>query len=299
MPDRAFTQGQLVDAENGQLLVFTYGATTGKNLYVFSLGAAPAPAAAPHSLLNVSTRLRAETGENVLIGGFIITGLEPKRVILRAIGPSLPVANKLADPQLELHVLDGSIVTNDNWNAHRAEVIASTLSPTDEHESAIVATLPPGSYTAIVSGFNNLAGVALVELYDLSPLSNSRIANISTRGRVDTGDNVMIAGFIIGGDQPTKTLVRALGPSLATRGVGGALTDTQLELYDSAGNVVGQNDDWASDQQAEVTASTLAPGDARESAIVRTLSPGSYTAIVRGKNATTGVALVEVYNLEP
>jgi YVTN family beta-propeller protein len=258
------------------------------------------PIPRPHSLLNVSTRLQAQTGDNVLIGGFIITGTEPKKVILRAIGPSLPVAGKMADPRLELHGPSGALIAqNDNWNSHRDDVLASNTPPADEHESAIVATLAPGGYTAIVRGLGNTTGVALVELYDLQSNTNSRIANISTRGKVETGDNVMIGGFVIGGGQPTKVIVRAIGPSLGTHGVAGALADTTLALHDGNGTKFAENDDWQSDQAPDIIASTVPPTDPREAAIVRTLLPGGYTPIVRGKNDTSGVALVEVYNLEP
>ncbi len=273
-------------------------------LRVYSTGrrdatAPPTSTPKPRSLLNVSTRLRSQSGENVLIGGFIISGSEPKKVILRAIGASLPLAAKLVDPMLELHSATALVAENDNWNSTRSDVLSSGVSPTDEHESAIVATLQPGTYTAVLRGAGGTTGIALVELYDLTPESNSRIANISTRGKVETGDNVMIGGFIIGGDQPTKVIVRAIGPSLGERGVAGALADTTLALHDGNGAKFAENDDWQSDQAQEIIDSTAPPTDAREAAIVRTLAPGNYTAIVRGKNETTGVALVEVYNLEP
>lgn len=252
----------------------------------------------PHSVLNVSTRLRTQTGDNVLIGGFIITGDQPKKIIARAIGPSLPVAGALANPVLQLYNSSGVLIEqNDNWNAHRAEVLETDLAPINQHESAIVTVLSPGAYTTILSGFANSSGVALVEIYDLAP-STSHIANISTRGKVETGDNVLIGGFIVGGDQSTRMIVRAIGPSLAGAGVNGALADTTLALYDANGAQFAANDDWPSDQAGEIIASGLAPTDSREAAIIRTLTPGSYTAIVRGKNDTTGVALVEVYNLD-
>lgn len=250
-------------------------------------------------MLNVSTRLRAQTGENVLIGGFIISGDTPKKVILRGVGSSLQLPGKLADPILEVRDSGGQLIAeNDNWNSHRLDVLATDVAPSDEHESAIVTTLSPGSCTAVMSGVGDTSGVGLVELYDLEP-HNSRIANISTRGRVETDDNVMIGGFIIGGEQPAKLIVRAIGPSLAGRGVAGALGDTTLDLHDGNGTKIATNDDWRNDQEQEVLDSTVPPGDPRESAVVRTLSPGNYTAIVRGKNDATGVALVEVYNLEP
>jgi hypothetical protein len=265
-------------------------------------GIAVARSGAPSSgqLLNISTRLNVLTGDQVLIGGFIITGTTPKKVIVRAIGPSLAafgVMGSLADPILELHMPDSSVVTNDNWRStQEQEIIDSNLAPTDDLESAIIATLPPGGYTAIVSGNNGGTGVGLVEAYDLDSAAGS-LANISTRGFVDTGDNVMIGGFIVGSADAT-VLVRAIGPSLTAFGVPGALQDPTLELHDSDGNTLTSNDDWKATQQAEIEATGLAPSDDRESAILATLPPGGYTAIVRGALDTTGVGLVEVYHLQ-
>ncbi len=290
LPDLAF------DGASSRFFVVAPGIGSGSRIFVYQLSAGPAP---PRQLLNVSTRLRTQTGENVLIGGFIVTGRAPKRVVLRAIGPSFALAGKLADPTLELHGPDGLLATNDNWNEHRQEILLTTVPPTNEREAAIVATLDPGAYTAIVRGLGETSGVASVELYDLNPASDSRIANISTRGRVETGDNVMIGGFILSGPDSTKVIVRALGPSLGDRGVAGALADTTLELYNGNGAQLAANDDWQTDQAQEIIDSTVPPEDPRESAIVRTLTPGAYTAIVRGKAASSGVALVEVYNLEP
>jgi hypothetical protein len=255
-------------------------------------------------LLNISTRLNVLTGDNVLIGGFIITGTTPKQVIVRAIGPSLGafgVVGALADPVLELHLPDSSVVTNDNWRStQEQEIIDSNLAPTDDLESAILATLPPGSYTAIVSGNNGGTGVGLVEAYDLDQAAG-QLANISTRGFVDTDDNVMIGGFIVGGgsDGITATvLVRAIGPSLTDFGVPGALQDPTLELHDGSGNTLMANDNWKDDQEAAIAATTLQPTNDLESAILATLPTGAYTAIVRGQNNTTGVGLVEAYNLQ-
>nr|MDQ6913646.1 hypothetical protein [Verrucomicrobiota bacterium] len=272
--------------------------STSSGVYIYPAVPAPSPPTPAHSLLNVSTRLRTQTGDNVLIGGFILQGLESKKVIIRATGPSLPLSGTLADPTLDLHNPDGTVITNDNWNEHRTAVIASGLAPSNEHEAAIVATLQPGVYTAILQGVGNTSGVALVEVYDLTPNSNSQITNISTRGKVEIDDNVMIAGFIIGGDQPTKVIVRALGPSLAASKVSGVLNDTTLELHDSNGTLIAFNDDWQSDQEQEIKDSNLPPPDPHEAALLRTLQPGLYTAIVHGKNNATGVGLVEVYNLE-
>jgi autotransporter-associated beta strand protein len=260
----------------------------------------PTPGSNPTVLGNISTRLRVETGDNVLIGGFIIAGTEAKKVIIRAIGPSLPVEGALADPTLELHNSIGDlIVANDNWRSggQEADIIATTIPPENELESAIVATLAANNsaYTAIVRGVNDGTGVGLVEVYDLDRNVDSRLANISTRGLVQTGSNVMIGGLIVLGDNAQNVIVRAIGPSLP---VAGALADPTLELRDGNGVLLQFNDNWRSDQETEIIATTVPPSDDAESAIVGTLSPGNYTAIVRGVNDTTGIALVEVYALE-
>jgi len=253
-------------------------------------------------LLNISTRLNVGIGENVLIGGFIVVGTDPKKVIIRAIGPSLTdlgVPDALADPVLELHKQDGSIVTNDNWmDTQKQEIIDTTIPPTNNLESAIVATLDPGPYTAIVSGKNNGTGIGLVEVYDLDQAANSQLANISTRGFVDIDDNAMIGGFIVGGASSTTVLVRALGPSLTDQGITDPLLNPTLELHDPNGTQIAFDDDWKDTQQAEIEATTIPPTDDLEAAIVMDLAPAAYTAVVRGKNNTTGVGLMEVYNLQ-
>jgi len=254
---------------------------------------------APKSLLNVSTRLRAQPDDNALIGGFIINGTQPKQIVLRAMGPSLPVQGKLADPVLFLYDSSGGLVAqNDNWNAHRFDVMTTGLPPGDEHEAVVIAALQPGAYTAVVRGVNDSSGVALVEVYDLTSDSNSKLANISTRGRVEAGDNVMIGGFILGGDQFTNVVVRAIGPSLGRYGVPDTLADPMLEVHDGNGAVLAQDDDWRAFQEQQITQTGLAPPDERESAMFLSLQPGAYTAIVRGKNDSAGVGLVEVYNLD-
>jgi hypothetical protein len=199
----------------------------------------------------------------------------------------------------------GGVITSDQAGA----IAASGKIPKDEHESAIIATLPPGAYTAIVSGKNNATGIALVEVFDLDPSSDSKLANISTRGETLTGDYVMIGGFTIDGSLPKKVLIRALGPDLSPAGVKGALTDPTLTLFDqktTPSTVIGQNDDWqttqlggviTSDQVADITATGKVPQDSHDSAIIATLAPGAYTAIVEGKNGVSGVALVEVYEI--
>ena len=251
---------------------------------------------------NISTRVSVGTNDNVLIGGFIVTGTQPKEVTIRAIGPSLPLGGVLSDPVLELHDSAGAtIATNDNWqeNANRQAIIDAGLAPTADKESAILMTLAPGPYTAIVQGVGGTSGVALVEVYDLDRLVDSKLANLSTRGLVQTGDSVMIGGVIVLGTTDTDVVVRAIGPTLANAGVSGALADPILELHDKDGVLITSNDNWKDTQQSQIEATGVAPTDDRESAIVATLSPDSYTAIVRGKNDTTGVALIEAYNLSP
>ncbi len=266
----------------------------------------------PPVLLNISTRMRVLTSDQVLIGGFIITGSEAKKVIIRGMGPSLSgVGVTLSDPTLELHQGNTTRATNDNWKiddqtgqSQEATIRATTIQPGNDLESAIVATLVPGAYTAILAGKNGGTGVGLVEVYDLAQAADSKLANISTRGFVDTDNNVMIGGLIVGGGgggPSAKVIVRALGPSVP---VAGALEDPTLELHDGNGNTVATNDDWKIDdqtgqsQEAAIRATTIPPSNDLESALIATLAGGNYTAIVRGKNNTTGVGLVEVYNLQ-
>lgn len=264
-------------------------------------------------LLNISTRARVLTNDQVLIAGFIIMGNAPKRVIIRGIGPSLNnsgVTGALADPTLELHSGATTLLTNDNWktrsdgSSQQAEVEATTVPPMNDLESAIVTALSPGAYTAILAGNSGGTGVGLVEVYDLTP-SSSELSNISTRGFVDTNDNVMIGGLIVGGGTGggVRVLVRALGPSLSASGVQGALANPTLELDDANGNIIATNDDWKINgqtglsQEAEVSATTLPPDNNLESAVVTTLAPGAYTAVVRGRNGTSGVGQIEAYRL--
>jgi len=257
-------------------------------------------------LLNISTRMQVLTGDSVPIGGFIVTGLSPKKVIVRGIGPSLAafaVAGALADPTLELHAADDSVVnSNDNWkDTQKAEIEATGLMPTSDLESAIVESLDPGAYTAVLRGKNDMTGVGLVEAYDLDQSVDSELANISTRGFVDIGENVMIGGFIVGPEQlgtgtiSSSVVVRAIGPSLGDVGVADSLQDPTLEILDEYGTMISFNDDWKDSQQAEIEGAHLAPTDDRESAISQHVLSGAYTVIVRGQGDTTGVALVEVY----
>ena len=258
--------------------------------------------------LNIATRLRVLTDTNVLIGGFIITGAEPKKVIIRAIGPSLGAAGvpeALADPVLELFDVDGSSIGfNNNWKeTQQAEIEATTIPPSDDAESAIVQTLAPGNYTAVVAGNGGGIGIGLVEVYDLASGQPAKLANIATRGFVDSGDNVMIGGFIIGGGLGTngsgsaRLLLRAIGPSLGDAGIENALQDPTLELVNGNGDTIAANNNWRDTQQAEIEATTIPPPNDLEAAIVAIVPAGAYTAVVRGAGDGTGVGLVEVYNL--
>jgi hypothetical protein len=252
----------------------------------------------PTVLANISTRLPVGTGDNVLIAGFIVTGSQNKKVIVRAIGPSLTLAGKLADPILELHDGSGALLEgNDNWmdSPNKQAIIDSTIPPNDPKESAIVRTVPPGNYTAIERGVNNGTGIGVVEVYDLDTSANSKLANISTRGFVQTGDNVLFAGTIVVGQASQKVIIRALGPST---GVPGAMADPTLELRDGNGGLLEANDNWMdSPNKQAIIDSTIPPNNPAESAIVRILTPANYTAIVRGVNNITGIAVVEVYAL--
>jgi hypothetical protein len=272
------------------------------------------------TLGNISTRAFVQTGDNVMIGGFMVQGTHSKRVIIRALGPELTrygIPNVLTNPILELHDDTGALIaSNDNWvttiiggiiTANQApDILNSHHAPRDPRESAIIADLPPGNYTAIVRGVNNMTGVGLVEVYDLSPGNDSILGNISPRAFVQTDDNVMIGGFIVAGPQPKQVIIRAIGPELTQYGVPNALANPTLELHDSTGALIASNDSWqhtiiggiiTSDQVAAIRASGHAPADPRESAIITFLPPGNYTAIVRGVNNTTGVALIEVYDI--
>ncbi|MBV9009458.1 MAG: SGNH/GDSL hydrolase family protein [Verrucomicrobia bacterium] len=248
--------------------------------------------------LNISARAFVGTGEDALINGFIITGTSPKTVIIRALGPTLAnfgVTGVLADPTLTIYNSAGQMVAaNDNWRSTQQSAIAATgLAPTYDSESAIIATLPPGSYTAVAQGKDNTTGIALVDLYDLTVSSSSIISNLSTRSYVGTGDNVLIGGLIIGVGEPPVVVLRAIGPTLSRYAIVHPLADPMLELHDANGSLIAANDNWQDTQAGAVRATLLAPSDPREAAIVAPLSAGNYTAIVRGKNATSGVALIE------
>jgi hypothetical protein len=237
-----------------------------------------------------------------MIGGFIISGDAAKDVVIRALGPSLAdlgVKNVLADPELELYDSTGKLVDqNDNWISLAPETVPAELQPTNPAEAVIATNLPPDTYTAVLRSADNSSGNALCELYDLDQTAGSSMRNISTRGEVGTGDDVMIGGFIVGGTAPAKFMIRAIGPSLTAAGVDGALPNPVLELRDSEGSLIFQNDDWRSTQEQQIIDTTIPPSDEREAAIVATLAPGGYTAILRDAGGATGVALVEVYSLD-
>lgn len=249
---------------------------------------------------NISTRLPVGSGDNILIAGFQITGSSSKQLVVRAIGPSLAqfaLSNVLPDPTLELHDATGAIIaSNDDWeDAPNAQSIPAALRPTNQLESAILTTLNRGAYTAVLRGYQNGTGIGLVEVYDTS-IGSTQLGNISTRGFVQTGDNVMIAGLVVQSHNK-PVIVRALGPTLSRFGINNALPDPTLSLYDGNGALLIFNDDWRDTQESIISGTGLAPADDLESAVAGTLAPGSYTAVVRGYENATGNALVEVYGL--
>ena len=256
-----------------------------------------------NNLLNLSTRALVGSNTSVLIAGFILQGSRPTTLVLRGIGPSLAnngISNPLSDPLIELHNGSGNLVaTNNNWaqSPNAATIQTHGLAPSDARESALLATLNAGNYTVVLRGVNNVQGIGLVELYDLQQ-TTGRAANISSRGLVLTGDNVMIAGFILGGDRAKQFILRALGPSLRDAGIGDALSNPQMQLINGNGATVSSNDDWQQGSNAAAIQSRgFAPSSPAESAILATINPGAYTAIVRGAPQDTGIALVEVFDL--
>ena len=279
-----------------------YYLAQGNSRQVFKVSAA---AAQP---LNISVRSPVGTGNNVMISGFITTAGSTKKVIVRGLGPSLTgagVSGALPDPVLELRAADGSLIaSNDNWKQNSAqnqlEITNNQLAPSDDAESAMVATLPPGNYTAIIRGQGNTTGVGLVEVYDIDRTSASRLANISGRAFVQTGSNVLIGGFIVGNNIGAgKIVARGIGPSLVSSGLTNPLLDPTLELRDNNGALVIGDDNWQDDanQAAQISAAGLAPANPLEAAVATSLLPGTYTAIVAGKSGGAGVGVVEVYNL--
>jgi hypothetical protein len=245
--------------------------------------------------------MRVQTGDSVGIGGFIVTGSVSKLLLIRGIGPSLSVPDTLADPMLEVHGPGAfAAISNDNWKDSNAAAIQATgIPPANDLESAILATLPPGAYTAVMTGRGNTSGVAVVEVYDLSQTEPSKMANISTRAFVSTGDNIVIAGFVLGDSSvDDRLVVRGIGPSLIAAGVPNALADPILELRDLNGALIVANNDWQDNAASadEISSAGLAPTDNREAAITATLPPGVYTALLLGGNNGTGIGVVEVYD---
>jgi hypothetical protein len=262
----------------------------------------PNPSPVPVQLLNIAGRLQVGSGDDVGIAGFIMQGSTSKRILMRAIGPSLQassgIANPLQNPVLELHDSNGGVTINDDWrSAQETEIQQSGAAPTDNRESAIIANLPPGNHTALIRGAGGSTGVGVVEVFDLQP-DQGELGNLSVRGNVQADDNVLIAGIIVGAGEPKRVLFRGIGPELKAHGVPTALDDTTMELRDVNGVLLGTNDNWGDAGNAtEIAGTGIAPVDSRESAILLTLGPGHYTSIVRGANGKTGIGLAEAYKL--
>ncbi len=260
------------------------------------------PCVAAH-LDNISTRASVQTGQGVAIAGFTITGTLPKQIVIRGLGPSLgnfiPNEIFLNDPGLSLYDSSGALIfSNNDWkDTQQGAIQATGLAPSFDVESAIRITLQPGRYTAILSATGHLQifGLGLVEVYDMNPGTSAELTNVSTRGRVGGGDEVMIAGFISNGS--TQVLVRGLGPTLAQLGVLDALADPVVTLVDGNGNVVLTNDNWKDTDEAAITATGKAPPNDLEAAILAPVAAGNYTAILSGNGGATGIGLVEIYKL--
>jgi hypothetical protein len=268
-----------------------------------SPGATPTPT--PAKALNIATRLGVQSGDNVMIAGFIITGNASKQVVLRGMGPVLGnfgIANFLADPLLDLRGSGGSILANNNWKDTQRSLIEGTpFQPGDDREAVILASLPPAAYTAILTGVNDTTGIGVIEVFDNDAAADSQLANISTRGLVQGSDSVMIGGFILGGSTSnTRIAIRAIGPSLAQFGISNALVDPTLELHNGDGTLLISNDDWESDPvaAAQLSANGLGLSDPKESGLFVSLPPGPFSAILAGKNGGNGIGLIEVYNLK-
>jgi cyclophilin family peptidyl-prolyl cis-trans isomerase len=260
--------------------------------------------AGPGRPVNLSTRMQVGTGDNALIAGFIVRGSAPKRLAIRALGPSTGLSGAIIDPTLELHDNSGTIATNDNWqsSANKQDIIDFGLAPNSPTESVIFTTVPSNTngvaYTAVMRGTFNSTGLGVVEVYDLDSGPGSILLNISTRGQVGADPNALIGGFILGGSESKNILVRAIGPSLTAFGVSNALANPTLELRDQNAALIDSNDDWMnSAQKTQIQNSGLAPTDSKESAVLQTLGAGQYTALVHGANGGTGVGSVEIYQL--
>lgn len=249
--------------------------------------------------------MRVQTGDNVLIAGFIIRGSGNKRILIRGLGPSLAtfgIADPLQDPTLELNAASGGLIaSSDNWpeNANAAEIMTSGLAPSNPNESALLLSVAPGNYTAVLRGKGDSTGIGLVEVYDLDADGAGTVVNISTRGFVLTGENVMIGGLIVSGNDPSELVLRGMGPSLSGVGVPDVLADPLLELHDGNGALIRANNDWRETQEIALQNTGLAPANNLESAILITVPPGNYTAVVKSANGGTGNGLVEVYQLAP
>jgi PKD repeat protein len=271
-----------------------------KGLQSANIASAPIKVAA--QLLNLSTRLRVQPGDNALIGGFIIRGSEQKKLVLRGIGPSINIPGKLEDPVIQLfNSANVNIGGNDDWKTDQQNVESTGLAPTNDRESALVITLDPGAYTVVMRGKDNSSGIGVVEMYDIGLAANARLANVSSRGLIGTGDDILIGGFFAGPQTAAVTGVvfRAIGPSLAALNVPGPMQNPTMEIRNREGDLVASNDDWQSDQKTDIEGTGLAPKDSRESAILlRNFEPGPYTAIVRGNNNSIGVGLVEIYDVQ-
>jgi hypothetical protein len=264
----------------------------------------PEGAGPPAQALNISTRLGVGTGDNAMIGGFIIKGTSAKPVVVRGLGPSLAnlgLTGVLTDPVLELRGADGALLfQNDNWkDTQRSQIEGTLFQPADDRESVIIASLAPAAYTAILTGNNQASGIGLIEIYDSDQAADSQLENISTRGFVGAKDNVMIGGFILGGNANTRIAIRGLGPSLSQFGLTNVLSDPTLELHDPNGATLITNDNWTDDSAAadSLRANGLALANPTESAIFTSLPPGQFTAILAGKNGATGIGTIEIYNL--
>jgi len=256
-----------------------------------------------NALANLSTRVQVGTASNVAIAGFIVTGNTAKQVVARGLGPSLAavgVQGALSDPLLELYDASGNLLaTNNDWQQTQAQALSdANLAPSNDLESAILATLAPGAYTAILRGNANATGIGLVEVYDLQPSATSKLGNLSTRGLVGSTQNVMIGGTIVTGPDPARVVFRALGPSLAAVGIQNPISDPQLDLFDANGVKISSNNNWKDSQQVAIAGAGLAPSSDLESAILTDLAPGNYTAVVNSANGASGIALVEAYHLQ-
>lgn len=258
-------------------------------------------------LVNLSTRARVLTGQNVLIAGMYISGTVSKKIVIRGIGPSLSnygISGAMADPTIELRNSAGTLLaSNDNWqqSTQYQEIQSSGFAPSNYYESAIIATLAPGSYTTTLQGVGGTTGVGVVEVYDLQP-ANSKLVNLSSRAYVDTGDNAVFAGLYVSTGSPSdltaRLAIRGIGPTLGNYGLSNTLQDPTLELRNASGTLIASNNNWQDSQASEIQSAGMAPGNYYESVIIRLLSPGSYTAILRGYNNTVGTGSIEIYRLQ-